>query len=331
MKILIVRTSAMGDIVHALPVLSALKAHDPRVRIAWLAESAFAPLLDGHPDLDLIIPVALRRWRRQPPHQVLQSARILRRSLRAFAPDVALDLMGNHKGALLARFSGAPRTIGARRSDRREPASALWLRETVPAAPQHAVDRMLSLLAPLGIEVATGDFDGAKILPQAQPLKRQRPYALIQAGAGWGNKQYPTAWWGAVARQLHDDTGLDILVPIAPGEEALATAVADASDGTATTVDAGPFSSLVALLRGSRLLLGGDTGPLHLAHALGTPVLCVMGPTDPLRNGPYRADECALWHQLPCSFCYKRFADTKACLTTIAPDQVAARARALLG
>ena len=118
-------------------------------------------------------------------------------------------------------------------------------------------------------------------IPETRP-----PYAVIQAGAGWGNKQYPAAWWGAVARQIADQTGWSIRVPIAPGEEELVETVAASSEGRAQSVDARAFRDLVALLRGARLVLGGDTGPIHLAHALGIPVLSVMGPTEPARHGP---------------------------------------------
>ncbi len=124
--------------------------------------------------------------------------------------------------------------------------------------------------------------------------------------------------------------GVEVWVPVAPGEADLAESVAAASRGTARTVDAGPFAALAALLRGSRLLLGGDTGPLHLAHALGTPVLAVMGPTDPARHGPYGEPNRALARRLPCSFCYKRFPEARACLLGVAPAEVAARGLELL-
>jgi len=143
---------------------------------------------------------------------------------------------------------------------------------------------------------------------------------------------------------------------VAPGEEDLARAVVAASDGAAHAVDAGPLPFLAALLARSRLVLGGDTGPVHLAHALGTPVVCVMGPTDPQRNGPYGAGDGdtappggpggkttappggrgggtaarVLWHRLPCSNCYRRFAEPKACLLAIPPEAVAERALELL-
>ena len=114
MKILLVRTSAMGDIVHCLPVLTALRRAHPQAQIAWLVERTWAPILEGHPDIDRLIPVDTKQWRKQSKAQTVADILALRLVLRDFGPDVAGDLMGNHKGALLARASGARRTIGSR-------------------------------------------------------------------------------------------------------------------------------------------------------------------------------------------------------------------------
>ncbi len=351
MNILIIRTSAMGDIVHCLPALTALRRGLPEARIAWVIERAFVPLLDGHPDVDELIVVRLREWRKR-----LLSAAVrreiadFRRTLKRFAPDVALDLMGNHKGGAIAWLSGAKRRLGAAKPARREASSAIWINQPVAAdAAGHAVDRALAIAQGIDLPEADAvmdgdaDFGGEKVLATVPDdaaaflAARKRPFAVIQAGAGWGNKTYPPARWGEVARSLAEHTGLAVWVPIAPGEESLAHAVADASGGAARAVEAYGFDFLAALLRASRLVLGGDTGPLHLAHALGTPVLCLIGPTDPRRNGPYapprRAEDVAeniLFKPLPCSYCYKRFAEPKACLLNISPGEIVDRALRLL-
>ncbi len=338
MKILIVRTSAMGDVVHCLPVIAALRRNLPEVRLGWVVEEGFAPLLADHPDIDERIVVRLRAWRRRlTSATVRREIRAAVAALRDFKADVAVDLMGNHKGAFLAWLSGARRRVGPARGYRRERSSALWINEPVAVAGTHAVDRALGVLAALG--VADGgdvDFGGDAVLPRAPAAAQElvdaqtRPYVVIQAGAGWGNKTYPAAWWGQVARELRRRAGVDVWVPVAPGEERLARGVVDASDGAARAVDAS-LAFLAALMRSSRLVLGGDTGPIHLAHALGVPVLCIIGPTDPERNGPYDAREQVLWHRLPCSGCYKRFAGPKACLLNIPPERVTAKALELLG
>lgn len=340
MNILLIRTSALGDIVHCLPVLAALRAALPEARIAWLAERVWAPLLAGHPDLEATLEVDTKGWRRRPLAGATRRGLAgLRAALRAFRPDVAIDLMGNFKGGFLAWLSGAPRRIGAAGGGRREGASAFFINEKVELRGAHAIDRALELLAPLGVaKPALVDLGGGRLLEDPPPATRQmladrqaggKKLVLLQAGAGWANKMYPLASWAAVARGLAAD-GADVVLPSAPGEERLVAELAELSGGAARVVDAKPFPVLAALIRGCRLFLGGDTGPLHLAHALGAPVLCLIGPTDPRRNGPYGAPDKVVFAELPCSYCYKRFAETKACLLQHPPERVLERARALL-
>jgi heptosyltransferase-1 len=333
-SVLILRTSALGDVVHTLPVASALRGQHRQARIGWVVEEPFVPLVASHPAVDEVIPVALRRWRHAPlaaatRHEV---AAFLRR-LRAFEPEVALDLMGNHKGGILARLSGARLLLGPAMRHRREPSSALWINSFAEPAGEHVVDRALSLLSGLGVSAAQAEFAAAALLPAAPGEEPDEApgYVLLQPGAGWGNNRYPEAWWGEVARAIAA-AGHRVLVLAGPGEAPLAAAVAAAAgEKVAVTLAPGSLGALAAWLRGARLLLGGDTGPLHLAHALGVPVLALHGPTDPMRHGPYGAPERALFKRLPCSFCYKRFADSKACLLELAPRHVVARTLALLG
>lgn len=323
-RLLLLRTSALGDVVHALPVLAALRRAFPAAKIAWGVDEAFAPLLAGHALLDEIVPLPLRRWRRRDgsPTGDLRAA-VAR--LRRFAPEVAIDLMGNHKAALLARASGAPTRIGAARRDRREPASALWINRPVALRGEHAVDRGLELLAPLGLAPEPVDF-----APEALACGRDRQpggsYVYLHPGAAWGNKRYPPANWGLVARELGRASGLPVLVGVAPGEEELARAVVAASGGAAHEHAAPSIPDLVGAIRGARLVLAGDTGATHLARALGRPLVAVHGPTDPARHGPWRAPESVVLHRLACSFCHQRMDETKACLLGIPPFEIVARA-----
>ncbi|HSL84214.1 MAG TPA: glycosyltransferase family 9 protein, partial [Thermoanaerobaculia bacterium] len=192
MNILLIRTSALGDVVHCLPVLSALRRHLPEARLGWVVDRAFAPLLDGHPDLDEVLPVGLRAWRgRSLAAETRREARAFLRRLRAFRADVALDLMGNHKAGILARLSGARRRIGLGRAARREPSSALWINEAAPARGVHAVEEALAVLVPLGVPAEPVDLGGAR-LPEAplpdrldelgapgEPAVGARPFALL--------------------------------------------------------------------------------------------------------------------------------------------------------
>ena len=312
-RILILRTSALGDIVHCLPALAALRRHRPTAKIGWVIEETSLALLEGHADLDALLPVALKRWRRRPlAATTLREIAAYSRAVDDFGPDLVLDLMGNHKAGALAALTFCDRRIGLDRRSRREPSSAMWMSETVPARGQHVVDHALSVLDALGLpRQEPADFGGDKLFPELPlevdgRLPASTPYHLIHPGAGWPNKRYPPARWGAVAERLYHHTGLPIWVASGPGDEELAAEAADSSGGSAESVHAGSLPELAALLRGARLVLGGDTGPVHLAHALGTPVLCLMGPTDPKRNGPYGAPESALWRPQPGGLSYKQ-------------------------
>ncbi|MBW8876662.1 MAG: glycosyltransferase family 9 protein [Acidobacteria bacterium] len=334
MRILLVRTSALGDIVHALPVLTALRRQLPEAKIGWVVEESMAPLLQGHPDLDELLVVRLRHWRRSLGVENLRELRAFLSSLDRFAPDAVLDLMGNHKAGVISALTLADRRIGFARSARREPSSAIWISQPVVPRGIHAVDRMLSLLDALDLPAEPADFGPEKLFREETATERDvaagEPFVLLHPGAGWANKRYPPAWWGEAARRLHAAAGVPTWVAVARGEEELAAGVQAAGGEAVRTVPAPDLPTLAALIRRARLMLGGDSGPTHLAHAMGTPVLMVMGPTDPERSGPYGAPDHALYRRLPCSFCYKRFAETKACLLEVPPRRVAERAAEIL-
>jgi lipopolysaccharide heptosyltransferase I len=336
-RILIVRTSALGDIVHSLPVLTALRRNLPQARIGWVVEEAMAPLLDGHPDLDELLTVRTRAWRRRPlsPTTWGEMGRFWGR-LERFAPEIVFDLMGNHKAGILAALTLADRRIGLDRASRREPSSAIWISEPIPARGQHVVDQTLSLVEALGCPIEPADFAGEKLLSQAPAAAlrfladKPTRYLLIHPSTGWDNKCYPPAAWGELARLMGREPGIDSWVAVGPNEGDAARQVVAASGGHARAVSAPNLAFLAALHRRAQLVLGGDTGPVHLAHALGAPVLCLMGPTAPDRNGPYSDRQRSLSLQLVCSFCYKRFDEIKPCLRQLSPERVAARARTLL-
>lgn len=297
MKVLIIRTSAMGDIVHSLPTLRALRRGFPKATIGWVVEDVFAPLLVNDPDLDTVIEVRLRAWRKslasRDTHRDIRQAG---RALRVFGADVVLDLMGNHKAGAIAAWSGCRRRVGLCRRDRREPSSAVWINEPVAAIGPHSVDRALSMAAALDADVGTPVFGAEKLrlAGGAACGDDSSPYAVIHPGTAQPGKCYPPQHWGAVAKLLAAETDWPVRISIGPGEESLGYEVLEASGGTATLAAEPSLASLVTLLGDANLVLAGDTGPLHLAHALGTPVLALMGPTEPEVHGPYGAPDLVL-------------------------------------
>jgi heptosyltransferase-1 len=242
--------------------------------------------------------------------------------------------MGNHKAGVLAALTLADRRIGLEKGYRREPSSAIWMSETVRPGSRHSVDKMLAVLDALDLAREPAEFGGERLPSDGSDETRSASLAatpvLIHPGAGWDNKRYPPERWGEVARLIHRSSGVGCGIVVARGEEDLAQRSVEASQGTAREIQAPDLLQLTDILRHARLVLGGDTGPIHLAHALGRPVLCLMGPTDPQTCGPYGAPEAAIWRRLPCSFCHKRFSHVMPCLEQIPPAEIADRAHRLL-
>lgn len=295
-RILICRLSAIGDVIHALPVLTALREHFPKAFLAWAVENRGAvPLLQGHAALDELVTLP-RGWYRQP-RTVWQ----IGRRLRSMCFDVAIDVQGLTKSALVAWLSRAPRRIGFGDEKGRE--LSRWLNNERLAAPAtHIIDANLMLLRPLGVERPCVRFDLPEA-PQTRELAERliaqlglyRGYAVLNPGAGWPSKVWPADRYAAVARYLGSARNLPSLVVWA-GEKELnwAGEIVSASGGHAHLAPATSLAELAALARRARLFVGSDTGPLHLAVAVGTPCVGLYGPMPPDRNGPYGPQHIAL-------------------------------------
>ena len=288
MRVLIVRLSSLGDVVHTLPVAAALRRALPDAAIDWVVDERNADLLALVPVLDRV--VVLRTRSRSAIGAFIDCRRALRR--RTY--DVALDVQGLGKSALVARLSGAPRVVGFTPPFLRERWSRLFHTETAdPGRPTHVVDRNLGLLTALGIEDTRWAFP-LEAPPTGAPEAVERlldaedgRFALINPNTAWPNKCWPPARFGAVAARVLRTHGLRSIVLWGPGDEARAEAVVAGSDGAASRAPRTDLADLVALLRAGTVLVSGDTGPLHIAAAVGTPVVGIYGPSNPARNGPW--------------------------------------------
>ncbi len=285
---MLTRLSALGDIVHTWPLADALAAGEP-VELAWVVEEPFLPLVAGHPGVTLAIPVATRRWRRRPlAAATRREFATAVRSMREFGPQVAVDPQGLVKSAAWARLSGARERIGLARRYRREGPAGLLYTRTVAPPPEarHVVDINLTLAAALGQEAPSGRApDGSFLLKATLPGPPVRPgtVALLPGTGGRGKAWPPERFAEVAARALA--LGAPVTVVWGPGERALAESIAAVAPGA---VVAPPTSllELTGLLSRCAAVVGGDTGPVHLAASLGVPTVAVFVATDPERNGP---------------------------------------------
>jgi heptosyltransferase-1 len=305
-SVLLVRLSAIGDVVHTLPVAAVL--HGKGYRSTWLVEPAARPLLEGNPAVDHVVaaPVA-RAWRPA-------AARAALAELRRAPPEAALDLQGLWKSAAWARLSGARRVIGFGPRWRREPLSALLLREQAPLPPDavHVIDKNLALLGALGMQAqGLREFPlppgeaAARTVEAALREAGAGDYAIVNPGGGWASKLWPAESFGQVAQGLRH-RGLTPLVTWGPGEEKLADRVVTSSAGAAQRCFPTTLLEFAELARRARLVVAADTGPLHLACAVGAHVVGIFGPTDPARNGPWSADDLTVRRRPLCAPCHRR-------------------------
>lgn len=309
-RFLIVRLGSLGDVVHAIPAVAALRERHLDATIDWIVDPRYTELLRMVKGIDGVIPFDPRGgWR-----QLLQTARELRR--RRY--DAAVDLQGLIKSAVLARAAGARRVIGFTRAHLREPLARLFYTETRdPGDVPHVIQKGLSLMRAFGVTETSISF------PLVVPPSKTRSYVLINPGAAWPNKRWPAERFGALAASLRERRGVGSLVLWGPGEEELAAAVVAASSGAAQLAPPTSITDIAALASGASLMISGDTGPLHIAAAVGTPIVALFGPTRTERNGPWSASDVSISRFDRCVCHYeRRCRRNQPCIDEITVEEV---------
>ncbi|HAK94324.1 MAG TPA: hypothetical protein DCM87_04810 [Planctomycetes bacterium] len=344
-KILIVRLSAFGDVLHVLPALSALRETLPRARFDWATESLSAPILQGHPLLGRVWDLPRKTWQRRLRHPVrlLGAAREgvrFFRALRAERYALAIDFQANLRGAAVARLSGAAATLGFDRTNVKE-RSHLLHSFAAPAVPRgaHRVERNLALARALG-------FDGPAPPPRLPDFDAETRWARERLGAAPGPvflfhagvsafgafKSWTEEGFAELARRAAPAFSARVLFSWGPGERDLAERLAArAGRGAAIAPECPSLRHAAGLLRAANLLVAPDTGVLHLADALGVPVVGLFGPKDPAVYGPRNAPRRCVRSDAPCSPCEKRTCDDRRCMRAITPDMVMAAIEELRG
>jgi lipopolysaccharide heptosyltransferase I len=347
---LIVRIGAMGDVLHAMPAVAALRMQHPDWRIGWAIEPAWSELLQAEseihdiawqssgrdarrPLVDLWSSVPTREWKRRPVSlHTLRDIAGLRRELRGDGYDLCVDMQGSIRSAMVGRMAGA-RVFAGAAEPREAPAAWLYGRK-IKVSATHVVEQGCELLG-----TAVGEtLRPAKVtLPVSSPAERWcdalledtgARFAVVAPTAGWGAKQWPAERYGAVAQALRQE-GFRTLVNAASPGDPVGRRVVETSDGAATLVPCS-VGQMIALVRRASVVIAGDTGPLHLAAALERPVVGLYGPTDPARNGPYGAEARVLRHGSSRND-HSRHQKTENGLMQITTDEVVEAALELLG
>ena len=327
-KILIVRLGALGDIVHALPAQQQIHRRFPECEIHWLVEPHYRGLLETVPGIHRIWTADTKRWRRQP--RTAWSLVHLVRALRRERFDLALDFQGLVKSAFLARLSGAERRMGFTRERCREPAAAGFYTDAIRTSGKgHVIDLNLELAGSLGCAGEPTARVPFRIPVQADRYVAERlqavggaPPVLLNPGAGWPTKRWPARSFARLGSEIRRRLNLPVLFTYGPGEENLIREIRDCSRSGSVVSFPTTILELAALCRRACLMVAGDTGPLHLAVALGTPAVAVMGPTIPWRNGPFHPEDRIVKRYLHCSDCNKRSCGEFICMNFISVEQV---------
>jgi heptosyltransferase-1 len=320
-RFLIVRLSSLGDVIFTLPVLAALRDSFPRAYIGWVIDQRWQALLEENPDLNDLIPL-----RGRSIGQFLACGR----RLRDFQATCVLDVQGLYKSALLARLSRAPRRIGFTFARAREGGASLFYTERILPHAAHMVDQNLELAAAAGAKVQLPRLplrvQGASqtIVDQLLLTANIARYVVLSPGGGWKSKCWPPDRFGELALRIWNTHGLRIIINCGPGEMQLAEIAAAKAGAALPIIVQYELPELMALLHGAELVVAADTGPLHLASALGTPVVGLYGPTSPARNGPYGKQDIVVRNASDSETTYKRGSAFSETMLSISVDQVTA-------
>ena len=327
-KILIVRLGSLGDILHTVPAQQLIHARLPNSQIHWLSDPSYVPLLNCVPGIQKVWPIDIGSWSalKESPHLLG-----LLKSLRKECFDVVIDFQGLVKSALLARIVGRNQILGFRAERFKEKGTGWFYshrQEGESDLNQHVINSNLEL-----IEQLVGKDAPSALIPFQIPIE-DRNYVekklstaevkhpiLINPGAGWVTKLWPASDYGRLARMIRERLGLPVVVTFGPGEEDLVEKMRREAGKTTLTAFPTSILQLAALCCCSRLMVAGDSGPLHLAVSVGTPTVAILGPTAANRNGPYSKEDGVVKRNLPCSNSYKRTCNKFICMD-ILPETV---------
>ncbi|HYJ92878.1 MAG TPA: lipopolysaccharide heptosyltransferase I [Pyrinomonadaceae bacterium] len=326
MRILVVKLGSIGDIVHTLPALAAIRRAQPTAEIGWVVEARSAEILRGNLYIDHLIEVDTSRLRqRMSVDELLRELRSQVSEIRKLKFDIALDFQGLIKSAIVAKLSGAKRRWGFAGRARREPASRVFLTDTVKVPKgTHVIQKNLMLArAAFGMAGDDGSLEfpiaiSAIEINEASAVvgKVGDRFAILNPGGGWVTKLWPAENYGVLADRLWTELGVTSILVTGPAESTLAARALGASHSGKLIAAEPSLKGLVELAKHATVYVGGDTGPTHLALAAGTPVVGIFGPTEWWRNGSIRPDDiCVERTDIDCRIdCHRRRCSNWICM-----------------
>jgi heptosyltransferase-1 len=318
-KILVVKPSSFGDVLHGLPVLHALRKRFPQAELHWVVAKAFASILEDHPLLDRLWVIDKDSWKRSDRlASTFSELRKLRRGLRAEKFDLVIDLQGLFRSAMIVHFTGAPESVGFENA--REGARFFYKHRVRTQTELHAVEKNLLIARFVGCEPAEPRFPLPRPGEPPPIVKSLGPYAVIAPSAGTLVKRWPAECFAR-------------LISLLPIPAVIVTGRSDAALGSEVARLCGPgvislagktsLKELAAVIKSAQFLVTCDSGPMHLAAALGVPAFSIFGPTDPVRTGPYGHIHTVIRRELPCSPCFTRKpCPDWRCIRDITPEMV---------
>lgn len=332
MKILIVKLSSIGDVIHTLPAAAAIREAFPEAEISWAVEKGAAEILRGSPVIDHLVVIDTRSVRSiRKANEAIRELATRYRELRDRDFDIAIDFQGLIKSAAIAKLSGAPKRVGFAKADLREPASRVLLTDAV-GIPEHThiVLKNIALAeGALGFNSRNRTVAFPISIGEAERVETDRclanisgDFAILNPAGGWPTKLWPAENFGKLADMIAA-SGLTPVIVTGPREAALAERVRGSSTSGKAVFARPGLKSFFEMARRAKVYVGGDTGPTHIAIAAGTPVVGIFGPTEWWRNGSLnKQDICVERRDIPCRIdCHRRSCSNWICLD-ITPETV---------
>lgn len=323
-KLLVIKPSSLGDVIHSLPFLNSIRRCFPQAEVHWVIARGLYELLKGHPMVNKLWIINKDDWKKPSRlrHTIIEM-KTLFRELRKERFDIAIDLQGLLRSGLIAMITGAKLRIGLEGFKESREGSRLFYthRVFVGARYVHAVDRYMKVADFLGCDTSEIMFPLPEFETSVSHLLTEvrDSYAVIVPGARWQTKRWRPEMFGELARLLK----IKCLIVGTDADKEIAEGIVNSSDGYAISLTGKTnLRELTTIIKAARFLIGTDSGPMHIAVALGVPVFALFGTTSPLRTGPYKGNHTIISSNLPCSPCFKKRCDDLKCMDEITVQMV---------